>query len=81
MALEPLLISFADAASLLGISRALFYAMHSDGRLGPIPHKLGRRSLLSRKELAAWVDAEMPMRVRWLERKKDIVSGGGNNIS
>ena len=63
---EPsLLLSFADAASLLGISRALLYSMWSDGRLGPQVHKLGRRSLLNRKELERWTDVGMPPRNSW----------------
>ena len=63
--IEPLLISFADASALLGISRALLYSMHSDGRLGPQVVKIGRRSLLNRKELEAWVSAGLPPRNVW----------------
>ncbi|MBL7188163.1 MAG: helix-turn-helix domain-containing protein [Phycisphaerae bacterium] len=63
---EPsLLLSFADAAALLGISRALLYQMHSDGRLGPMIHKLGRRSLINRKELECWVADGMKPRNVW----------------
>ena len=61
----PLLLSFADAAKLLSISRALLYQLHADGRLGPMVVKLGRRSLLSRAELEAWVRAGLPPRVKW----------------
>lgn len=63
--IEPLLLSFSEAAELLGISRTLLYSMYSDGRLGPLPHKLGRRSLLNRKSLERWVDAGMPSRRVW----------------
>ena len=69
MTFEPLLISFESASELLGISRALLYSLHSDGRLGPMPHKLGRRSLLNRKELERWTDAGMPPRTQWLGRQ------------
>ena len=63
--IEPLLLSFSDAATLLGISRALLYSMWSDGRLGPQVVKIGRRSLLNRKELEAWVSAGLPPRTQW----------------
>jgi len=66
---EPLLLSFADAATLLGISRATLYQLHSYGHLGPLPHKLGRRSLLNRKELEAWTDQGMPPRIQWLKMR------------
>ena len=63
---EPsLLLSFADAASLLGISRATLYQLHSDGRLGPMVVKIGRRSLLNRAELESWVNAGLPCRNEW----------------
>jgi excisionase family DNA binding protein len=66
---QPLLLSFGDAAELLGISRALLYQLHSDGRLGPLPHKLGRRSLLNRAELERWVESGMPPRIVWEKMK------------
>lgn len=69
MTLEPLLIDFASSASLLGISLALLYTMHSDGRLGPMVHKIGRRSLLNRKELERWVEAGLPSRTQWMGRQ------------
>ncbi|MBL7186132.1 MAG: helix-turn-helix domain-containing protein [Phycisphaerae bacterium] len=63
--IQPLLISFADAAASLGISRAMLYSMWSDGRLGPQVVKIGRRSLIDRKELEAWVSAGLPPRNTW----------------
>ena len=60
--MESLLLSAEDSAELLGIGRTLFYSMHSSGRLGPIPIKLGRRVLWNRKELEAWVRAKCPAR-------------------
>ena len=69
MTLEPLLISFSSASSLLGISRALLYTMHSDGRLGVRVYKCGRRSLINRKELEQWTDLGMPPRSKWLGRQ------------
>ena len=67
MTLKPLLISFSSASELLGISRALLYTMHSDGRLGPMVHKIGRRSLLNRAEIEAWVNHNMPPRCQWVK--------------
>ena len=67
----PLLVSFEQAAALLGISRALLYNLHSDGRLGPMVHKIGRRSLLVRAELEAWVEAGLPPRHVWLRQATD----------
>lgn len=67
---EALLIDAADAAERLGISRALLYAMHSDGRLGPLPLAFGRRKLWRVAELAAWVasDPPCPPRAAWTKR-------------
>jgi excisionase family DNA binding protein len=63
--MESLLLSAEDSAELLGIGRTLFYSMHSSGRLGPMPVKLGRRVLWNRKELEAWVRAKCPARKIW----------------
>ena len=67
--MESLLLSAEDAAALLGIGRSLFYSMHSSGRLGPLPVKLGRRALWNRRELEAWVEAGCPARLQWQNRK------------
>lgn len=67
--MESLLLSVEDSAELLGIGRTLFYSMHSSGRLGPLPVKLGRRVLWNRKELEAWVEAGCPARLQWRNRK------------
>lgn len=67
--MESLLLSAEDSAELLGIGRTLFYSMHSSGRLGPLPVKLGRRSLWNRKELETWVGAGCPARQQWQNRK------------
>jgi len=61
----PLLISADESARMLGIGRTLFYSMHSSGRLGPLPIKLGRRVLWNRNELEAWVRAKCPARKNW----------------
>jgi excisionase family DNA binding protein len=62
---EPLLLDFTAAAALLGIGRTLLYEMHVDGRLGPLPARLGRRVLLRSAELRDWVAAGLPCRQRW----------------
>lgn len=61
-----LLLSAEEAARLLGIARSHLYQLHSSGRLGPLPVKLGKRSLWNRKELEAWTDAGCPVREKWL---------------
>jgi predicted DNA-binding transcriptional regulator AlpA len=66
--IESLLLSAEDSAEMLGIGRTLFYAMHSSGRLGPIPIKLGRRTLWNRQELRDWVKAGCPARKLWQNR-------------
>jgi predicted DNA-binding transcriptional regulator AlpA len=62
---KPLLIDAKQAAGLLGIGRSLFYEMHSSGRLGPLPIRLGRAVRWRCDELTRWVDAGCPPRVKW----------------
>jgi excisionase family DNA binding protein len=64
----PLMLSAEQCAKLLGIGRTLFYSMHTSGRLGPLPVKLGRRSLWSRKELEEWIENGCPPRNQWQKR-------------
>ncbi len=61
-----LLVGADDAAALIGVSRAHFYALHASGRLGPMPIKLGRRSLWVREELASWCRQNCPPRQKWI---------------
>lgn len=68
--MESLLLSAECSAQLLGIGRTLFYSMNSSGRLGPMPVKLGRRALWSRKELEEWIEAGCPARNKWQESKE-----------
>ena len=68
---NPLLLSAEDAATLLGISRSLFYSLHSAGKVGPLPIRLNRRTLWSRKELELWVDNDCPTRPQWQKIKND----------
>jgi hypothetical protein len=68
--LTPLLLDAKDAAVYVGIGRTLFLAMDSDGRLGPVAVKLGRRTLWRRRGLAEWVELGCPCRDVWLKRKE-----------
>ena len=63
---EILLLSATESADLLGIGRSHFYGLHSSGRLGPLPVRLGRRTLWRAEELAAWVAAGCPGRDVWM---------------
>ncbi|HPS54707.1 MAG TPA: helix-turn-helix domain-containing protein [Sedimentisphaerales bacterium] len=60
-----LLLSAPDAAKVLGIGSSHFWGLHSSGRLGPLPIKLGRRTLWSRRDLEKWTDAGCPSRKQW----------------
>ena len=60
-----LLLSAADSAKVLGISRAKFYALHSSGRLGPMPVELDSCKRWRIKELEAWTDKGCPNRDQW----------------
>jgi len=60
-----LLLSASDAAKLLGIGSSHFWGLHSSGRLGPLPVKLGRRTLWIRRDLEKWIDAGCPSRKQW----------------
>ena len=66
-----LLLSAADAAKLLGIGKTHFWAMHSSGKLGPSPVRLGRRTLWVRKNLEKWVDYGCPPRKQWQDLNGD----------
>ena len=61
----PLLLSAPDAAKLLGVGSSHFWSLHSGGRLGPLPVKLGRRTLWSRADLEGWVASGCPSRKQW----------------
>jgi len=73
---EPLLLSSADSAKLLGISRSLFLSMDSIGTLGPTPRKFGKRVLWSVAELRNWVANECPNREQWAR-----ITDDGNTLT
>jgi predicted DNA-binding transcriptional regulator AlpA len=68
----PLLVPAAAACRMLNISRALFYSMHSDGRLGPVPVHFGRRVLWVSEEVRRWVSHEPPCPPRelWVKESR-----------
>ena len=62
----PILCSAAEAAALLGVSRATYLRMDQTGRLGPRSVRLGRLVRWHRAEIEAWAAAGCPPRVQWL---------------
>lgn len=66
-----LLLSAEKAAKFLDIGRSHFYSLHSSGKLGPQPVRLGGCTRWDRRELEAWVKAGCPDREKW--QNKEIV--------
>jgi len=75
--LMGLLLSAEHAADLLDVSVRHFYALHSSGRLGPLPIRLGRRTLWRRSDLEAWVQNGCPAREKWESVKKMLQPSAG----
>jgi len=73
---RSLALAAADVARLLNISQRHLWALHSSGRLGPLPVRLGRAVRWNAAELAAWMDADAPPRDRWLAMRR-----GGNGAA
>ena len=65
-----LLVDADSGAALLGISRRHFWALHSSGRLGPLPVRLGKRTMWVRTELEEWTASRCPNREQWLDMRK-----------
>jgi len=63
--MESLLVDSTEASRLCGISRTMWWSLHSAGRV-PMPVRLGRRTLWSVEELRGWIAAGCPPRERWL---------------
>lgn len=64
-----LLLTAEQAASLLGVARSHFYGLHSSGRLGPMPIRLGKSTRWRRDELEQWVLHDCPSRQQWQAMK------------
>ncbi len=67
----PMLVDALTAAKLCGVSRAGWWAMHSQGRV-PLPVRLGRRTLWRAADLADWTAAGCPARDRWESMRKAV---------
>ena len=67
---EPLLVDAAGVGTLLGISRNMVWKLHSTGRLGPPPVRLGRCVRWRVGELRAWVEAGCPARDQWQQLRE-----------
>jgi len=63
---EPFLVSAAEAAALCGVSRSLWWSLHSAGKI-PLPVKLSGRTLWRRAQLARWTEAGCPSREKWAQ--------------
>lgn len=66
----PILMDARSAAAALAIGRSLFFRLCACGRIGPVPVKLGERSLWVRAELEQWAAAGCPTREEWLQQKR-----------
>lgn len=64
----PLAVNATNAAALIGISRASFYAAWRAGK-APEGLMIGRRRLWGVEELKAWIAAGAPPRSAWAMRK------------
>ena len=74
LTLEPILVSSADAAFLLGISPRHFAGLERTGRIGPMPiKKFGARVLWSVKSLRDWEAASFPNREEYLRAKGKLL--------
>jgi predicted DNA-binding transcriptional regulator AlpA len=68
---QRLALSAKDAATLLGISRAQLWKLHSSGKL-PRPVRLGTKAPRWRvDELRKWLDAGCPDRQTWERMRRD----------
>jgi len=68
---QPLALSVEAVAQLLDISPRHVWALHSSGRLGPLPVRFGRAVRWNRRELEEWLDAGAPTRDRWLAMRRE----------
>ncbi len=68
---QPLAVSTAEAAELLGVSERHLANLNADGRLGPKPVRLGHSVRWPVDELRAWLAAGCPHREQWQAMKAD----------
>lgn len=62
----PPLVDVKAVAWMLSISVRQVWNMHQTGALGPLPVKLGTRTLWRKDEIEAWISAGCPRRDRWI---------------
>ncbi|MBN2512717.1 MAG: helix-turn-helix domain-containing protein [Sedimentisphaerales bacterium] len=62
---NPLLIDVNSVCKLLGISRATYFVQKAAGRIGPSEIRFGKKLLLRRAEVEAWVNCGCPPRRQW----------------
>ena len=60
-----MLLSVAEAAGILGVSRAHVWRCISSGRFGPELIRIGRLVKIRREELVAWIGTGCPGAARW----------------
>ena len=64
--IEPLAVDLDQAATLIGVSRSMFYELMKDGKIGPKPVQFGPRCCrFPLSELRAWAATGMPSREQW----------------
>lgn len=68
---RPELLGAGSAADVVGVSRSLWYQLHSEARV-PSPVRLGKRVLWRRRELEAWTRAGCPSRLQWEEMQEPV---------
>lgn len=66
---DGLLVDATGAARMCGIGRTLWLQKRQSGRV-PAPIKIGRRTLWSRAELVAWIEAGAPPPAQWKQIKE-----------
>jgi len=65
-----LLVGAKDVAKLLGVSVRSVWNMHQTGALGPLPIRLGARTLWRTADIEAWVRLGCPNRERWTDMQE-----------
>jgi len=72
--IELIALNAKQAASLIGVSRSMFYELMDAGKIGPMGVKFGPKCVrFPLAELRAWAEAGMPSREIW---QRDRQSAG-----
>jgi len=64
--MEPLLINVNDLCETLSISRSMFFAQRSCGRIPLVEVRIGTKLLYRTSEVRAWVLAGCPKHGQWI---------------